>query len=273
VKIPVAGLAPFPGDATSQEYWAEQIVATPITMATLGQGSATANITELQAKYDAAYANMGVKVAGQYTQGMINSGERQHAAEVGKAGCPALLCVIARCYCLRRHFMQCTTGLYAMYPAVVSSPCHKHQVAVVVECAALTMVSLLCCLLLRRRPHAHAELQHPQPRHHSCDSPGSKCQALGALTIVRALADCKGTLVSNELYAQVRLLVQALLCSISNETVFKHMQYSCTVGYACASSVCIYIIVLRTAYTCTCHSSYAWYLLLDGVSSVSAVGC
>jgi hypothetical protein len=76
VKIPVAGLAPFPSDVASQENWAEQIVATPITMATLGQGSATATIAELQAKYDAAYANMGVKVAGQYTQGMINSGMR-----------------------------------------------------------------------------------------------------------------------------------------------------------------------------------------------------
>jgi hypothetical protein len=79
VKIPVAGLAPFPSDATSQENWAEQIVATPITMATLGQGLAT-NITDLQAKYDAAYENMGVKVAGQYTQGMINSGKGPNVA-------------------------------------------------------------------------------------------------------------------------------------------------------------------------------------------------
>lgn len=31
----------------------------------------------------------------------------------------------------------------------------------------------------------------------------ANAQALGAVTIVRALADCKGTLVSNELYAQV----------------------------------------------------------------------
>jgi hypothetical protein len=47
----------------------------------------------------------------------------------------------------------------------------------------------------------------------------ANAQALGALTIVRALANCKGTLVSNELYAKVCLTVPALLCSISNETV------------------------------------------------------
>jgi hypothetical protein len=45
-------------------------------------------------------------------------------------------------------------------------------------------------------------------------------QALGALTVVRALADCKGTLVSNELYVKVRLPVVTacifqLYCSLS----------------------------------------------------------
>eukprot|EP00882_Tetradesmus_deserticola_P019180 GHRQ01020630.1.p1 GENE.GHRQ01020630.1~~GHRQ01020630.1.p1 ORF type:complete len:107 (-),score=22.92 GHRQ01020630.1:13-333(-) len=74
VKIPVGGLAPFPGNATSQENWAEHVVATPVTMATLGQGSAAATIASLQAKYDTAYQNMGAKVVGQYTQGMLNSG-------------------------------------------------------------------------------------------------------------------------------------------------------------------------------------------------------
>jgi hypothetical protein len=101
VKIPVAGLAPFPSDATSQEYWAEQIVATPITMATLGQGSATANITELQAKYDAAYENMGVKVAGQFTQGTINSGMRS-SISMSVCVCYAArkpCCVLQHCTC------------------------------------------------------------------------------------------------------------------------------------------------------------------------------
>lgn len=82
VKIPVAGLTPFPDDVTSQENWAEHVVATPVTMSTLGQGSASATVADLQASYDAAYEKMGVKVAGQYTQGMINSGERGLTAAV-----------------------------------------------------------------------------------------------------------------------------------------------------------------------------------------------
>jgi hypothetical protein len=74
VKIPVGGLTPFPSDVASQEIWAENVVVTPVTMSTLGQGSSSASIADLQAKYDAAYQNMGAKVAGEYTQGTINSG-------------------------------------------------------------------------------------------------------------------------------------------------------------------------------------------------------
>jgi hypothetical protein len=100
-KIPVAGLAPFPSDAASQENWAEQIVATPITMATLGQGSANATIADLQAKYDAAYESMGAKVVGQYTQGMINSGtsRQQHTSCVSYA-VRCLVTSLQHCACI-----------------------------------------------------------------------------------------------------------------------------------------------------------------------------
>lgn len=77
VKIPVGGLTPFPSDINSQENWAEQVVFSPLTMATLGQGSAADTAAQLQAKYDAAYKGMGAKITGEYTQGMINSGARR----------------------------------------------------------------------------------------------------------------------------------------------------------------------------------------------------
>eukprot|EP00882_Tetradesmus_deserticola_P028007 GHRQ01031169.1.p1 GENE.GHRQ01031169.1~~GHRQ01031169.1.p1 ORF type:complete len:693 (+),score=168.67 GHRQ01031169.1:263-2080(+) len=94
-------------------------------MATLGQGSAAATIASLQAKYDTAYQNMGAKVVGQYTQGMLNSDPLR----------------------------MLTSG-------------NVSQVT-----AAVTVLA-------------------------------ANAQALGALTIARALAECKGTLVSNELYAK-----------------------------------------------------------------------
>lgn len=105
VKIPVAGLTPFPSDAKSQESWAEQVVATPVTMATLGQGLANATVTELQAKYDAAYTGMGAKVAGMFTQGMINSGE-SGAQHFLLQGIPLLLpahCAPAPCPVCAAH--------------------------------------------------------------------------------------------------------------------------------------------------------------------------
>jgi hypothetical protein len=102
VKIPVAALAPFPSDVTSQENWAEQVVATPVTMATLGQGLATAKIADLQAKYDAAYENMGAKVVGQYKQGMINSGtaeEQQHLSCASQVRLRLHACHFALLFC------------------------------------------------------------------------------------------------------------------------------------------------------------------------------
>ncbi|KAF6261861.1 hypothetical protein COO60DRAFT_711727 [Scenedesmus sp. NREL 46B-D3] len=125
VKIPVAGLTPFPDDVTSQENWAEHVVATPVTMSTLGQGSASATVADLQASYDAAYEKMGVKVAGQYTQGMINSD-----------------------------------------PLRMLKSDNASQVT-----AAVTVLA-------------------------------ANAQALGALTVARALAECNGTPMSNELYAK-----------------------------------------------------------------------
>jgi hypothetical protein len=74
VTIPVGGLTPFPSDVTSQDNWAEHVVSTPVTLSTLGQGSASSTIAELQAKYEAAYQSMGAKVTGEYSQGTINSG-------------------------------------------------------------------------------------------------------------------------------------------------------------------------------------------------------
>lgn len=75
VHIPVGGLTPFPDDVASQPGWAEQVVITPISLVTLGQGSASANITDLQAKYDNAHRALGVVPVGEFSQGMINSGE------------------------------------------------------------------------------------------------------------------------------------------------------------------------------------------------------
>jgi hypothetical protein len=142
VKIPVAGLAPFPSDATSQENWAEQIVATPITMATLGQGLANATIADLQAKYDAAYESMGAKVAGQYTQGMINSGM------IGR--------LAGLCYVICQTNPR-TAAVYVMQPPAVS-------------CGLSSSQFLLCCadnvfvaVLLLAAPQTPCACSTPAP--------------------------------------------------------------------------------------------------------------
>jgi hypothetical protein len=50
----------------------------------------------------------------------------------------------------------------------------------------------------------------------------ANAQALGALTVVRALADCKGTPMSNELYAQVcgSHVVYAAMRSVQQQATY-----------------------------------------------------
>lgn len=87
MRVPVAGLTPYPGDVRGQPDWAAQVVITPVAMLTLGDTSNGA----VKDKYDAAYASVNVNArGGAYGSGMVNSDpmlmlQTGDAAKIGTA--------------------------------------------------------------------------------------------------------------------------------------------------------------------------------------------
>ena len=73
VPVAIAGRTPSPGAISSQASFAPDVVVTPIALLTLHDTGSRS----VAAKYNAAYKQLNVsvdEVAGQYDNGMINSG-------------------------------------------------------------------------------------------------------------------------------------------------------------------------------------------------------